>query len=81
VNCAILGSSLFMVERKYTLAESTVFGFGSGIGWFLAIVGLAAINQKITYSHAPEGLKGTGLTFVVTGLMAMAFMCFAGINL
>lgn len=81
VNCAILGSSLFMVERSYTLSESAVFGFGSGVGWFLAIVGLAAINQKIAYHDAPHGLRGLGLTFVVTGLMAMAFMAFAGIQL
>jgi Na+-transporting NADH:ubiquinone oxidoreductase subunit E len=81
VNCAILGSSLFMVEREYTFAESAVFGFGSGIGWFLAIIGLAAINQKIAYNHAPKGIQGTGLTFIVTGLMAMAFMTFAGIQL
>jgi Na+-transporting NADH:ubiquinone oxidoreductase subunit E len=81
VNCAILGSSLFMVERSYTLAEATVFGVGSGIGWFLAIMGLAAINQKIAYHHAPKGIRGLGLTFIVTGLMAMAFMCFAGIQL
>jgi Na+-transporting NADH:ubiquinone oxidoreductase subunit E len=81
VNCAILGSSLFMVERQYSLPEATVFGFGSGIGWFLAIIGLAAINQKIAYSHAPKGLKGAGLTFIVSGLMAMVFMAFAGIQL
>ena len=81
VNCAILGASLFMVERSYTLGETAVFGFGAGVGWFLAILGLAAITQKLTYSHPPKGLKGSGLTFIVTGLMAMAFMCFAGIKL
>jgi Na+-transporting NADH:ubiquinone oxidoreductase subunit E len=81
VNCSILGASLFMVERNYTLGEASVFAVGSGIGWFLAIVGLAAINQKIAYNHAPKGLQGAGLTFIVTGLMAMAFMCFAGIQL
>ncbi len=81
VNCAILGSSLFMVERNYEFGEAWVFGVGSGIGWFLAIIGLAAINQKIAYNHAPRGLQGSGLTFIVTGLMAMAFMCFAGIQL
>lgn len=81
VNCAILGTSLFMVERNYNLPESVVFSMGSGVGWYLAIVGLAAINQKIAYHHTPKGLQGLGLTFVVTGLMAMAFMCFAGIQL
>lgn len=81
VNCAILGASLFMVERSYTLGETAVFGFGAGVGWFLAILGLAAITQKLSYSHPPKGLKDSGLTFIVTGLMAMAFMCFAGIQL
>jgi len=81
VNCAILGTSLFMVERNYSLPESVVFAAGSGLGWYLAIVGLAAINQKIAYNHSPRGIQGMGLTFVVTGLMAMAFMCFAGIQL
>ncbi len=81
VNCAILGASLFMVERNYGLAESTVFGFGSGVGWFLAIASMAAIRKKLRYSHLPDGLKGLGITMIMTGLMAMAFMCFAGINL
>jgi Na+-transporting NADH:ubiquinone oxidoreductase subunit E len=81
VNCAILGASLFMVERNYGLAESTVFGFSSGLGWFLAISSMAAIRKKLRYSHLPDGLKGLGITMIMTGLMAMAFMCFAGINL
>ncbi len=81
VNCAILGASLFMVERNYGLAESTVFGFSSGLGWFLAIASMAAIRKKLRYSHLPNGLKGLGITMIMTGLMAMAFMCFAGINL
>ena len=81
VNCSILGASLFMVERNYTLVESTVFGFGSGVGFFLAIVGLAAIRQKLEYSHLPRGLKGTPITFIISGLMAMAFMIFGGISL
>ncbi len=81
VNCAILGASLFMVERDYNLAESTVFGLGSGIGFGLAITALAAIREKMHYSHVPEGLRGLGITFIVTGLMAVAFMAFAGIQL
>ena len=82
VNCAILGASLFMQQRGYeTLAEATVFGFGSGVGWFLAIVGIAAINEKIKYSHVPDALKGVGITFIVTGLMGVAFMSFMGIKL
>lgn len=81
VNCAILGASLFMVERDYNLAESTVFGIGSGIGWALAIVALAAIREKMRYSHVPDGLRGLGITFIVTGLMAIGFMAFAGIQL
>lgn len=81
VNCAILGGCLFMVERQYTLAESTVYGFGSGFGWFLAIVSLAAIRKKIRYSHIPDGLKGLGMTFILTGLMAIGFLCFSGISL
>ncbi len=82
VNCAILGGSLFMQQRGYeTLAEATVFGLGSGIGWFLAIVGIAAINEKIKYSHVPAALKGVGITFIVTGLMGIAFMSFMGIKL
>jgi Na+-transporting NADH:ubiquinone oxidoreductase subunit E len=81
VNCAILGSALFMVERDYNLIESTVFGVGSGVGFMLAIVALAAIREKMHYSNVPEGLRGLGITFVVTGLMAIGFMAFAGIQL
>ena len=79
VNCAILGSSLFMVQRDYTLSEATVFGFGSGIGWLLAIVALAAIREKLKYSNVPDGLKGLGLTMIITGLMGIAFKSFIGI--
>ncbi|REG84764.1 NADH:ubiquinone reductase (Na(+)-transporting) subunit E [Algoriphagus antarcticus] len=81
VNCAILGGSLFMAQRDYTLAESTVYGFGSGIGWLLAIVALAAIREKLKYSHVPNGLKGLGITMLLTGLMGLAFMSFMGIDL
>jgi Na+-transporting NADH:ubiquinone oxidoreductase subunit E len=81
VNCAILGGSLFMAERSYDLAESAVYGFGSGLGWALALVLLAGIREKLKYSDVPEGLQGLGITFIITGLMAMAFMSFAGIQL
>jgi Na+-transporting NADH:ubiquinone oxidoreductase subunit E len=81
VNCAILGGSLFMAQRDYTLAESTVYGFGSGIGFFLAIVALAAIREKLKYSNVPNGLKGLGITMLLTGLMGIAFMSFMGIDL
>jgi Na+-transporting NADH:ubiquinone oxidoreductase subunit E len=81
VNCAILGSALFMVERDYNLIESTVFGVGSGLGFMLAIIALAAIREKMRYSNVPEGLRGLGITFIVTGLMAIGFMSFAGIQL
>ncbi|MCB9747134.1 MAG: NADH:ubiquinone reductase (Na(+)-transporting) subunit E [Candidatus Omnitrophica bacterium] len=81
VNCAILGGSLFMAERGYNFPESVVFGFGSGAGWFLAIVAMAAIRAKLQYSHIPNSLKGLGITMIITGLMAMGFMCFAGIQL
>ncbi len=81
VNCAILGASLFMVERDYTMSESTVFGLGSGIGFWLAIVALAAIREKMRYSNVPPALRGLGITFLVTGLMAIGFMAFAGIQL
>jgi len=81
VNCAILGVSLFMVERDYDFAQSTVFSVSSGIGWWMAIVAMAAIREKMTYSHMPKGLEGLGITMITTGLMAMGFMCFAGINL
>jgi Na+-transporting NADH:ubiquinone oxidoreductase subunit E len=81
VNCAILGAALFMVERDYTLAESTVFGLGSGIGWALAIVALASIRERMRYSNVPPPLRGLGITFILTGLMAIGFMAFAGIQL
>jgi Na+-transporting NADH:ubiquinone oxidoreductase subunit E len=81
VNCAILGGSLFMAERDYTLAEATVFGFGSGLGWALAIVALAAIRERLAYADIPAGLRGLGITFVVTGLMSMAFTAFGTIAL
>jgi Na+-transporting NADH:ubiquinone oxidoreductase subunit E len=81
VNCAILGGSLFMVERDYTLPESAVFGFGSGLGFWLAIVALAAVREKLVYSDVPPGLRGLGITFLITGLMAIGFMAFAGIQL
>ena len=82
VNCAILGGSLFMQQREFTsVAEATVFGLGSGIGWFLAIVAIAAIREKITYSNVPPALRGLGITFIITGLMAIAFMTFMGIKL
>ena len=82
VNCAILGGSLFMQEREYAnIAEATVFGLGSGVGWFLAIVGIAAIREKIQYSNVPAPLKGLGITFIITGLMGIAFMSFMGIKL
>nr|HAD51349.1 NADH:ubiquinone reductase (Na(+)-transporting) subunit E [Algoriphagus sp.] len=81
VNCAILGGSLFMVQRDYTFAESAVYGFGSGTGFFLAIVALAAIREKLKYSAVPDGLKGLGITMLLTGLMGIAFMSFMGIDL
>lgn len=82
VNCAILGAALFMQEREYqTVAEATVFGVGSGIGWMLAIVSIAAIREKLRYSNVPDPLKGLGITFILTGLMAIAFMGFMGIKL
>ena len=81
VNCAILGGSLFMVQREYDLAESTVFGVGAGTGFALAIVALAAIREKMKYSNVPPGLRGLGITFITTGLMAMGFMIFGGIQL
>ena len=81
VNCAILGTSLFMVERNYTFVESVVFGFGSGVGWMLAIVSMAAIRMKLRYADLPKGLEGYGITMIVTGLMAMAFMLFSGITM
>ncbi|MFW5851004.1 MAG: NADH:ubiquinone reductase (Na(+)-transporting) subunit E [Bacteroidota bacterium] len=82
VNCAILGGSLFMQERAYnTITEASVFGLGSGVGWFLAIVGIAAIREKIQYSNVPPALRGLGITFIATGLMGIAFMSFMGIKL
>ncbi len=81
VNCAILGASLFMVERDYTLAESTVFGIGNGIGWALAVIAMAALREKMRYSNVPEGLRGLGIAFILTGLMAIGFMAFSGIQL
>ncbi|MBL4885760.1 MAG: NADH:ubiquinone reductase (Na(+)-transporting) subunit E, partial [Planctomycetaceae bacterium] len=81
VNCAILGGSLFMVERDYNFAESCVYGIGSGIGWALAIAALAGIREKMKYSDVPDGLKGLGITFITVGLMSLAFMAFSGIKL
>ena len=81
VNCAILGASLWMMERNYDLAESAVFGFGSGVGWALAIVSLAGIRERLRYSNPPQGLRGLGLTFILVGLMAIGFMAFAGVQL
>ncbi len=81
VNCAILGGSLFMVERDYNFAESCVYGLGSGLGWALAIAALAGIREKMKYSDVPPGLRGLGITFITVGLMALAFMSFGGIQL
>ncbi len=81
VNCAILGGTLFMVERQYTMGESVVFGVGSGVGWALAVIGLAGIREKLRYSDVPPGLQGLGITFIITGLMSLGFMGFSGIRL
>ncbi len=81
VNCAILGAALFMDSREYRLGEATVFGIGSGFGWFLAIVAIAAIREKIRYSNVPAPLRGLGIAFIITGLMGLAFMSFIGIKL
>lgn len=81
VNCAILGGSLFMVERDYTFVESAVYGVSSGVGWALAIVALAGVREKLKYSDVPEGLQGLGITFITVGLMSMGFMAFSGIQL
>ena len=81
VNCAILGGSLFMVERNYNFPESIVFGLGSGTGFALAIIALAGIREKMKYSNVPKGLRGLGITFITVGLMAIAFMLFSGIQL
>ncbi len=81
VNCAILGGSLFMVERDYNFTESVTYGIGSGLGWALAITALAGIREKLKYSDVPEGLQGLGITFITVGLMSMGFMAFSGIQL
>jgi Na+-transporting NADH:ubiquinone oxidoreductase subunit E len=81
VNCAILGGSLFMVDRSYGFVESAVFGFGSGFGWAVAILALAGIREKLKYSDIPEGLRGTGIAFIVVGLMSLGFMTFSGIQI
>lgn len=81
VNCVILAGSLFMQERDYSFAESVVFGLGSGVGWAIAIIAMAAIREKLVYSNVPDGLKGLGITFITAGLMSMAFMMFSGIQL
>ena len=81
VNCAILGASLFMVERDYNFTQSVVFGLGNGVGWAMAVVALAAIREKMAYSNVPDGLRGLGITFIVTGLMAIGFLAFGGIQL
>ena len=81
VNCAILGGTLFMVERGYDLPESVVFSLGSGFGWALAVIGLSGIREKLKYSDVPEGLQGLGITFIITGLMSLSFMGFSGIQL
>lgn len=81
VNCAILGASLFMVERDYTFSESVVYGIGSGVGWALAIALLAGIREKLKYSDAPKGLEGLGIAFITVGLMSLGFMSFSGVSL
>lgn len=81
VNCAILGASLFMVERDYRFVETVVYGIGSGVGWALAIIAMATIKMKLRYADIPEGLQGIGINMIITGLMAMSFMLFAGITL
>ena len=81
VNCAILGGSLFMVEREYDFNQSVVFGFASGLGWALAIAALAGIREKLKYSDVPDGLQGLGITFITTGLMSLGFMAFSGMSL
>ncbi len=81
VNCAILGGSLFMVERDYNFTESVVFGVGSGFGWALAIAALAGVREKLQYADVPEGLRGLGITFITVGLMAIGFLAFSGIQL
>lgn len=81
VNCAILGGSLFMVERDYTFGESVTYGISSGVGWALAIVALAGVREKLKYSDVPKGLEGLGITFITVGLMSMGFMAFSGVQL
>ena len=81
VNCAILGGSLFMVERDYNFAESVVYGLGSGIGWAMAIAALAGIREKLKYANVPDGLRGLGITFITVGLMALGFLAFSGVQL
>lgn len=81
VNCAILGGSLFMVERDYNFAESVTYGLGSGVGWALAITALAGVREKLKYSDVPDGLQGLGITFISVGLMALGFMAFSGVQL
>lgn len=81
VNCAILGGTLFMAERRYDLPESVVYGFGSGVGWAIALIGLAGIREKLKYSDVPDGLQGLGITFIIVGLMSLGFMGFSGIQL
>lgn len=81
VNCAILGGTLFMVEREYAFGEAVVFGFGSGLGWALAITALAGVREKLKYSDVPDGLQGLGITFITAGLMSLGFMAFSGIQL
>jgi len=81
VNCAILGGSLFMVERDYNFGESVTYGISSGIGWALAVVALAGVREKLKYSDVPKGLEGLGITFITVGLMSMGFMAFSGVQL
>ena len=82
MNCAILGGSLFMQQREFiNVGMATVYGFGSGIGWMLAIVGMAAIREKLAYSNVPKPLRGLGITFIITGLMGIAFLSFSGVKL
>ncbi|MCB1664321.1 MAG: NADH:ubiquinone reductase (Na(+)-transporting) subunit E [Pseudomonadales bacterium] len=81
VNCAIMGASLFMVERAYTFPESVVYGTGAGVGWALAIAAMAGVREKLKYSDVPKGLRGLGITFITTGLMSLGFMSFSGLSL
>ncbi len=81
VNCAILGASLFMVEREYNFGESVVYGLGAGVGWALAITALAGVREKLKYSDVPDGLKGLGITFITVGLMSLGFLSFSGVSL